>query len=487
MSKKYSNSKIHTFIASFVKSKKGELIEQSDEVFTVKYPNQTSAAEYTYEPSVAREKKSFLITPGSPTFQQILDECLENGVLCQIKVILKGEVETLLKNYFKDSPFVCQNCNKVTMGEEMISICDKPKLCYHEINRGKIVSIKMIKKEPVRYYQFYFSATFRNKLRARNEELIILLIDEAGNIVDVEDFSGKNIWDNEALEIQDLNAKLNPTVFDELKAAADKKLEAILKEKLTLFDLLLSKEKEAKLRTFEKRLRREHLEQVINSKYYLDSQKWQATQEALLRQEEESLTTNIVVKFINLLVINTTKVSFELNLDNNAIIHSSIILGINHTPEVICPICRNTFSEGYATEDSLYVCANCIRQSLDTAKIYSKKATLKLDETLNEYFEQEAGFVCSVCGKRHSRLLEFKCSYDNSSVCIFHYDYCDLCGEIFSKLNLNSTNEFKRKLCPKHAVKCENCQAIIGVDEIKVCKTTKERLCGNCIDKWRKI
>lgn len=115
-----------------------------------------------------------------------------------------------------------------------------------------------------------------------------------------------------------------------------------------------------------------------------------------------------------------------------------------------------------------------------------KKAPLKLDETLNEYFEQDAGFVCSVCGKKHSRLLEFKCSYDDSSVCIFHFDHCDLCGEVFSKLNLTSTREFKRKLCPKHAAKCESCNSIVGVDEIKICKTTGERLCTTCVDKSRK-
>jgi hypothetical protein len=259
----------------------------------------------------------------------------------------------------------------------------------------------------------------------------------------------------------------------------------MLKEKLVLFDLPLTKEKDAKLKTFDKKLRRERLEQAINSKYDLDLHKWQATYEVLLRKEEESLTTKIIVKFINLLVINTTKVTFEVNLDNNATVHSALVLGINHTPEVNCPICRNSFSEGYATQDSLYVCGSCIRQSIDTGKIYSKKAALKLDETLNEYFEQDAGFVCSVCGKKHSRLLEFKCSHDNSSVCILHYDHCDLCGEIFSKLNLTSTHEFKRKLCPKHIAKCEKCKSVIGVDEIKVSKATGERFCSNCIEKSR--
>ena len=487
MSTKYSDSTIHDFIKSFVKSKNGELFDQSDQVFTVRYPNQTNAIEYTYSPTIAREKKAILVTPGSATFQQILDECLDNGGLCQITVNLKGELEfeTLIKNHFKDSPFACQECNKITTGGEIIDVCEKTQLCYHQINNGKIVSLKVIKKEPCRYFYFYFSATFRNKLRPRNEELITLLIDEAGNIVNCEDSS--ELLNEKALEIKDSTSKFKQTVFGELKAVADKKLEALLKEKLTFFDLPLIKEKEAKLKSFDKRIRRDRLEQAIISKYDFDSQKWQATHKALLKREEESLTTNISVKFINLLVIKTNKIGFEMRLDNKATINSSIILGINHVPEVTCPICRNVFSKGNATQDSLYVCECCTRQSIDSGRIYSKKAALKLDETLNENFEQNIGFVCSVCGKKHSRLLEFKCNHNNSSVCIFHYDYCDLCGKIFSKLNLISTHEFTRKLCPKHIIKCENCQSIIGVDEINVCKTTGERLCSNCMDKSKEL
>ena len=49
--------------------------------------------------------------------------------------------------------------------------------------------------------------------------------------------------------------------------------------------------------------------------------------------------------------------------------------------------------------------------------------------------------------------LEFKCSHDNSSICIYHYGLCDVCGKVFSKLNLTYTDEFKRQLCPKHASK----------------------------------
>jgi len=69
----------------------------------------------------------------------------------------------------------------------------------------------------------------------------MLMLDEERNIVSAEDFSEKIILDNESLLIQDFKASLKPTVFDELKAVADKKLEAIVKVKLALFDLPLSK------------------------------------------------------------------------------------------------------------------------------------------------------------------------------------------------------------------------------------------------------
>ncbi len=124
MSTKYSDAEIQRFIKAYVKSKEGTITEQSDEVFTVKYPDQTSAKEYTYQSALTREKKSFYDT-GSPVFQQILKECLENGILCQISLKPKESVETLLKMYFKDAPFACEDCDKVTAGEEAVSNCVK--------------------------------------------------------------------------------------------------------------------------------------------------------------------------------------------------------------------------------------------------------------------------------------------------------------------------------------------------------------------------
>ncbi len=54
---------------------------------------------------------------------------------------------------------------------------------------------------------------------------------------------------------------------------------------------------------------------------------WRANYEALLKREEESYITNIAVKIINLLVINTSEVRFEINLDNNSIIEILFHLG----------------------------------------------------------------------------------------------------------------------------------------------------------------
>ena len=480
MNTKYSETRIHQFIKEFVESKKGALTEKSDETFTIKYPNQQSVSEYTYNPVVSREKKLLLITPGSPPFQQILKECLENGIPCQIYLKPKVTYEELLRKDLKDSPFACKDCRKATSEEKIVNICVKPKPCYHKINNGKIVSVKISKKEPVRYFLFYFSATFQSKLRPKDEEIITILIDENSNITNTEDFRENSLLKNEAIEYQDSQTGLKPEIFDELKSIADKKLETIIKEKLVLFDLPLFKEKKLKLRNFEKRLRKERREQVISRKHDFDHQKWQTNYESLLRREEESFITNVAAKLTNLLVINTNKVSFEVNLDNNATFHASSIVGIDSTLEVTCPICRNTFYEGYATQDALYVCGNCTRQSIDTGKVYSTKTALRLDETLNEYIERDSGFICSVCGKRHSQLLKFKCSHDNSNVCIHHYGLCDLCGNVFSKLNLASTQEFKRRLCPTHAVECGNCQTIIGVDEGRLCKASGIRYCNNC-------
>jgi hypothetical protein len=390
-----------------------------------------------------------LITAGSPAFQQILKDCLENGVPCHIQIRPKENTEALIRKYYKDTAFECHSCHKTSIGEEAVCICTKPQLCHHTINNGKIESIDVGKSESLKYFLFYYAATFTNKLRPKNDELIAILIDEDGKII--QDFDEVNLLGNEALELTDGKSKLKLELFDQLKTVVDKKLAATLQEKVMLYDLPLTKERMAKIKSFEKRLRRERREHVISKKHDFDFVKWQSNYEALLKREEESCTTSIAARLVNLLVINTSKVKFEVKLDNKAIISGSFILGVTQPLEVTCPLCHSSFTEGYVTQDGQYVCPSCIRQSVDTTKIYSKKANLSLDEKLNEYIERDGGFVCTVCGKKYSKLLEIKCSHNNSSVCIYHYGTCDVCGKVFSKLNLAYTDEFKRKLCPKHA------------------------------------
>ncbi len=446
-----TDRKIHQFILEFFKAKEWQVEEQTDGVVTVKYPDQ-STQQYTYLPAVARERKIPLLSTGSPAFQQILKESLANGILSQVQLKPKGDFEAVVRGYFKDAPVSCGDCETAMVGEEENCICVKPHPCFHQINNAKIAAVHVGKSESARYFLFYYSVVFHSKLRDKNEETITILADEKGNIT-INEFNLEKILTNPTLEVSDFKGKLKPEVYMELKSKADQSLSDLLKEKVALFDLPLTKEKNAKLKNFEKRLRRERREQVISKKHDFDFLKWQNAFEALLKREEESYTTSISVKFINLLVINTVKTKCQITLENKATIDTSLVLGVTQNLEVACPICKKTFTEGYATQDGLYVCGNCTKQSVDTGKIYSKKAALTLDEKLNEYIEQGAGFVCSVCGRKYSKLLEFKCSHDNSSVCLFHYDTCDICGKGFSRSNLTYTDEFRRRLCPKHSGK----------------------------------
>lgn len=442
---------IETFFETYIKAKEGKLTTENH-LLHVTYPDKQET--YTYCPSVGRESNVSLIAPGSPAFQQMLHECQKKGIFCQIQFEPKKDLETTLKQYFKDTPFACIDCDKVPFGQKKVSVCVKPKTCYHQINCGTLLQLKIGKQEALKYFQFYYSVVFYNKLRSKGEEIITVLLDENLNLVEVANFGDHDSFtvDDKGLKVSECKGKVKPVLFDKLKEVADMALQSFLCKKLVLFDLPLNKMKKAKLRAFEKRLKQERREQILSRKHDFDPLKWQNNYQALLHREEETYLTNISVKLTNFLVLNTCKVNFDLLLSNNAVIHSALTLGLNQMMSLTCPLCKKSFTEGYATQDNLYVCENCIKQSIDTGKFYSKKAALSLDDTLNEYIEQTSGFICSVCKKRHSHLLEFKCSHDNSSVCVHHFGFCDTCGntKVYSKNNLSYTDEFKHQLCPKH-------------------------------------
>ena len=453
-----SKTNIENFFETYIKTKEGKITTKNN-LLHITYPNKQET--YTYCPSISHERKVPLIAPGSLAFQQILHECQKNGVFCQIHLELKKDFETTLRQYFKDAPFACIDCDKVSLGQKKVSLCVKPKKCYHQINYGAILQIKTGKPKAIKYFQFYYTATFYNKLRSKSEEIITILLDENANIVEITNFGDHDPFtiDDKTLKVSEYKnkskSKIKPDLFDKLKKTSDATLQLLLYKKVTLFDLPLNKEKKTKLVAFEKRLKQERREQILSRKHNFDPLKWQNNYQTLLHQEAETYLTNISIKLANFLVINTYKIKFDLTLNNNAKIHSVLTLGLNQTITLTCPLCKKSFTEGYATQDSLYVCENCIKQSIDTGKVYSKKAALSFDDTLKEYIEQTSGFICSVCGKRHSNLLEFKCSHDNSSVCIHHYGFCSTCGndKVYSKNNLSYTDEFKHQLCPKHAKK----------------------------------
>jgi hypothetical protein len=450
---------VERFFEAYIKAKEGKITCKNG-LIHVTFPDKQES--YTYCPSVNYEKNVPLIASGSPIFQQILRECQKNGVLCQIQLDQKEDaLQTTIRRHFKDDDnFVCIDCDKVTLKQKVVSVCVKPQTCRHQIYYSKIRQINIDKKEYVRYFQFFFSIVFYNKLRSKNEELLTVLLDEKTNIIKITNLANNNeeyspfMVDN-TLKISECKDKVKPELFDQLRSVVDKKLETLIREKVALFDLPLYCEKKAKLRLFEKRLKQERREQILSRKHNFDPLKWQNNYQLFLKKEEETYLTNISIQFINFLVINTYKIKFNLTLNNNAVIYSTLILGLNQTLNITCPLCKKTITEGYATQDELYVCNKCVKQSIDTGIVYSKKVTLSFDNTLNEYIEQGSGFICSVCQKRHSNLLEFKCSHDNSSVCIHHYGFCDVCGneKVYSKDNLTYTDEFKHQLCPKHAKK----------------------------------
>jgi Skp family chaperone for outer membrane proteins len=449
-----SKTNIEAFFEAYIKTKKGALTLEN-KIMHITYPDRPQE-KYTYCPTVGRENNALLIASGSPTFQHILQECQKNGVLCQIQLSPQKDLETNIKHNFKDDEFVCIDCDKVTVDQKEVSICVKPQSCYHQVNCGKILKINIGKQEPVRYFQFYYTVALSNKLRSKSEEILTVLLDEKADFIEVTNFDDTpSLILDETLTVSEGKGKVKPELFDQLKAAADKTLESLLCGKVALFDLPISSEKKAKLQAFEKRLKQERREQILSRKRDFDPLKWQNNYQTLLQQEENSYLTNVSIKLVNFLVINTSKIKFDLVLNNNAVVHSTLTLGLNQTIDVTCPVCKKTFTEGYATHDSLYVCENCVKQSADSGKIYSKKAALSFDDTLNEYIEQGSGFICTVCGKRHSNLLEFKCNHDNSSICIYHYGFCDICGneKIYSKNNLSYTDEFKHQHCPKHTKK----------------------------------
>jgi len=472
LSAKYANTELHRFIRAFVESEGGKLTDTCNEFFEIEYPQSLGATKFTYQPAIARERKIDLIATGSPALEEIVQECLAKGNLASISLKTREDPETYLKNFFKDATYSCDYCETMTLEDKEISFCTKSPRCYHKINNGKITAIKIVRRQPLWLFQFYFSTFFKNKMR-KNEEMVKILIDEDGNNY------GFDILAQNQFEFTDSKERMDLDLYDKLKPAVDEKLDSILKDKQIVFDLLLKKQVTGRLRNLERQLEEEKLERSISKKdIEFDEEKWKTDKETTLQREGESLKTAIDIKFLNLLSIRTERVSFEITLHNSSKIESSFIVGIDSPAQVICSGCGKAFYEGYATEDGFYLCIDCIKQTIDLGKIYSKNYDLPVDAITNEYIEQERSFQCSVCRKPNSKLFEFKCNYDESSVCINCCTECVKCGKLFSISNAAKSKESGMMYCSEHIIKCDNCSAPIGIDEYRICRALGKRVCS---------
>jgi hypothetical protein len=463
---------LHKFIKAYVTSEGGDLVDICEEYFTVEFSGQLSPTKYTYQPVVSRESKIDLIATGSPALESIVRDCLSKGILSSVLLRMKESPEELLRNRFKDIDYSCELCEKVNIKNRELSFCTRSPRCYHRINNAKIESVKIEKSEPLRLFQFYFSVLFRNKLR-KNEEMIKILIDEEGNLHHSE------ILENPDLELIDSTERLDVALFDKLNAIVNETLDSVLEEKKGVFDMPLKRQVVNRLRTLERKLEEERLQRTITKKsWQFDEENWEVQRNAILKGEEEALKTQISVKFLNLLLVRTERIHTEIHLTNNSRIRFSHIVGLSESTELQCPRCKKLFSSGYATEDGFYLCEDCIKQSLETRKIYSSDFDLDIDSTTNEYIEKNEGFRCSVCGSLNSKFFEFRCSHDGSQVCYNCYDVCAKCGKLFSTRYMERCKESGNPYCREHLIRCDNCGSPVGVDKYSTCEALGKKVCS---------
>ena len=413
-----------------------------------------------------------MIATGTPALDSIVNDCLGKGVISKAALELKNEPESIVAEYFKDSDYSCEKCEKIKLKDKTDYLCTANPICYHKINNSEIESIAITSKRPIYLFQFYFSVLFKNKLR-KNEEHIIVLVDDLGAIHE------KNILDGDKFTVRNANYSFPINLFDKAKSVAEEHLDTILKDKQLVFDLMLNSQVTRRLSNLEKRLDEEKLEKnITNRGSGFDQKEWENKKMQVLKQETESLKTAVSVKFNNLLVVKTFFITFNVSLRNGSKIASSIVLGLDDEIKVICPECGKLFSEGYATDDGAYLCKDCINQSVESHRLYSKHYELQTDYILNEYLEKNEGFICPVCQKTSLKFLGVQCSWSNKTVCINCSTKCDKCGKFFSSPNTYLSKESGKFFCIHHTVKCDNCGSTLGIDEYKLCKATGKKFCS---------
>jgi hypothetical protein len=470
MKQAYSNERLHKFITKFVKSEGGIIKDISEEYFTIKLPGATSPIKYTYQPAIATEKKLSHIAVGSTAFEEIIKKCLNKGVLSSAKIINKIPVEDSLKNFFKDYDYHCEESEKITINKKEYFVCTHANKCFHKINNAKIESIKITNSYPIEFYLFVYSILLNNKLK-KNEEIINLLLDKEGNPLDTE------VLKNNSIDLIDSKSNITTSLFDKLNTSANELIDVSLVGKKQVFDLQLKKQINQKMLSLERKIDDERLQKKIAKKNKSNEQEWKLRKGNQLNKERDALETFVSIKFKNFLCLNSEKIHYEIKLNNGAVINSSIVLGIDNKLSVNCSSCDELHSEGYGTEDGKYLCKECINQSLDSNKFYSKNYKLTNENTLNEFIENENVLKCSVCNKQNSKSFLFKCNNNKSFVCVNCFDFCNKCEGLFSIKNLISSKKSNYFFCPDHTVQCSHCNDMVGITEVKRCLSLGTKFC----------
>lgn len=469
---KYSNESIHQLIKSFAAVERGKVVDVCEEYFTIHLPEFRDPLKLTYQPAISRENGIDLIATGSPVLESILKRCLQKGHVCSLSLTPNESISKLIRKYFKDMDYACDFCEKITVGCNNLSFCVKNPKCYHKINNAKIQSIKILTSEKIQLFQFYFVVYFKNKLR-KNQEIIKILLDDQGQLYDYD------LLENEDVEFADSEEGPYLATYDSLILEAYEKLDKLLKNKKNIFDMLLKKEVTKRISNIEEKLEEERLQQSISNKAHLfDEKSWKQKKTTVVEREFRALSTRISIKFINLVIVTTSKVNFEILLSNKSKINSSLIVGLSDKFEIVCSSCKRTFETGYATVDGFYICEDCIKQSIETGNIYSNNFDLTHDNTTNEYIETNGGFVCSVCGTLNSKKFQYSCNQDQSLICFRCYELCHKCEKVISSQNVETCIESNNNYCVQHIVHCSNCANPIGIDQYKLCKASGKKLCS---------
>lgn len=463
---------MHQFVKSYVVSEGGKVDDVCKEYFTVDFPRSLAPQKYTYQPLIAKEQGIELIATGTPVLDSIIRDCLEKGAISRVALQLPKSPESVVASYFKESDFFCERCDKITLKDGGSYVCTSEQPCFHKINNSKIRTIDIVSQKPIFLFQFYFSVLFKNKLR-KNEEQIVILVDDNNQIREA------NILEASNYTFEDADFALPAPVFDRAKAIADEHLDFILKNKQLVFDLMLNSQVTRRLTNLEKRLHEEQLENSITNKNNGFNEKdWLKKKNQVLNQEAESLQTTVSVKFTNLLAVKTLKIDFKVILENNSELMSSIIMGLDKQVQIFCPECGKLFNEGYATEDGAYLCKDCINQSVESCRVYSKHYPLQTDSILHEHLDRDEGFTCPICGKLNLNLVGVKCNWSQKTVCINCSTKCDSCGELFSTPNIYKSSKTGKSFCAHHNVRCDNCGSNLGIDEFNLCKATGKKFCS---------